>query len=216
MVANLSATNSPNKAIPLNLITLLFLCAFWLGGSIAHAAETSRLPEPSGRYGIGRVAYDWTDDSRPDSLGTDSTRNREIMVYLWYPIERPAQEPHGVYMPGAKLIDTDPELRQRMQQEFGTEVWAQILSGAVYSHAVDNAPVAKRPKRFPVVIFSHGAGGSIFKSTSLIEAMVGRGYVVAAIMHPGTAGAVVFPNGRLVVAPLCSAKTPSDRTNAWS
>jgi pimeloyl-ACP methyl ester carboxylesterase len=184
----------------LNTVLLIFN-ATWLAAGMAHATEASQLPEPSGPYGIGRMAYDWIDNSRLDSLGPDPKRNREIMVYLWYPIERPAREPHGAYMPGATLIDADPELHRRMQQEFGTEVWAQILSGAIYSHVEENAPVAKKPERFPVVIFSHGAGGSSFKYASLFEAMVSRGYVVAAIMHPGIAGAVVFPNGRLAVAP---------------
>jgi alpha-beta hydrolase superfamily lysophospholipase len=86
-----------------------------------------------------------------------------------------------VYMPGAKLIDADPELRRRVSEEFGAEEWAQILSGVVYSHVVENAPAAQSPKRFPVVIFLHGAGGSSFKYTALFEAMVSRGYVVAAI-----------------------------------
>ncbi len=185
----------------MKLIAFLLLNATWLAGGVAHAANVSRLPKPSGPYGIGRAAYDWTDNSRRDSLGQDSKRDRELMVYLWYPAERPAAEPHGVYMLGAKLIDADPELRRRVSEEFGSEEWAQILSGAVYSHVVENAPAARSPKRFPVVIFSHGAGGSSFKYTALFEAMVSRGYVVAAIQHPGIAGVVVFPDGRLAPAP---------------
>lgn len=181
----------------MNRIVLLFLGAAWFASSIAHAAEAYRLPEPSGPYGIGRVAYDWTDNSRSDTLGADPKRNRELMVYLWYPIERPAGEPHGVYMPGAKFIDANPELGRQMREGYG-EVWPQIFSGAIYSHAVENAPAARSPKHFPVVIFSHGVGGSSFGYTSLFEALVSRGYVVAAIQHPGTADVVVFPNGRLV------------------
>lgn len=181
----------------MNRIALLFLGAAWFVSGIAHAAQTYHLPEPSGPFGIGRVAYDWTDASRLDSLGADPKRNRELMVYLWYPIEHPTAEPHGTYIPGAKLIDTDPELGRQMREGYG-EIWPQILSGAVYSHAAENAPVARSPRQFPVVIFSHGAGGSPFAYTSLFEALVSRGYVVAAIQHPGTADVVVFPNGRLV------------------
>ncbi|HMG84219.1 MAG TPA: hypothetical protein VK574_00665 [Terracidiphilus sp.] len=51
-------------------------------------------------------------------------------------------------MPGAKLIDADPDLRRRISEEFGTEEWAQILSGAVYSHVVENAPAAR--SKYPV------------------------------------------------------------------
>ncbi|MDE3199991.1 MAG: hypothetical protein KGN79_03635, partial [Acidobacteriota bacterium] len=185
----------------MKLIAHLFLIAALLTGGLTYAAHAGRLPEPSGPYGIGRAAYDWTDNSRGNSPEPNAKRKRELMVYLWYPTERPTAEQHGAYMPGAKLIDADPELRLRMSEEFGTEEWAQVLSGAIYSHVVENAPPAKSPGQFPVVIFSHGAGGSIFKYTALFEAMVSRGYMVAAIQHPDIAGTVVFPDGRLVPAP---------------
>ena len=165
--------------------------------SVIGAAEAPRLPAPPGPYGIGRIAFDWTDSSRLDSLGRDPKHNRELMVYLWYPIVRESGETRGAYLPGAKLIDADPELGREMREGYG-EVWPQILSGAVYSHVVENAPVANNAKRFPVVIFSHGLGGSGFGYTSLFEAMVSRGYIVASIEHPGIAGVVVIPDGRLV------------------
>ncbi len=185
----------------MKLAALLLLNFAFLAGSFSNAADAHRLPEALGPYGIGRAAYDWTDNTRRDNLGIDPTRSRELMVYLWYPTNRPTEVPHGVYMPGAKLIDADPDLRRRAVDGFGVGEWEQILSGGIYSHVLENAPVARTPKRFPVVIFSHGAGGSVFKYTALIEAIVSRGYVVAAIQHPGIAGGVVFPDGRLAPAP---------------
>jgi len=183
----------------------------WFVGSFTCAAEAPRLPAPSGPYGIGRIACDWTDSSRLDSLGPDPKRNRELMVYLWYPIARPSGEVHGVYLPGAKLIDVDPELGRNMREGYG-EIWPQILSGAVYSHVVENASVANGAKRFPVVIFSHGLGGSGFGYTALIEAMVSNGYAVATVDHPGAADVVVFPDGRL--APMLHDAPPADLTPA--
>jgi hypothetical protein len=119
------------------------------------------------------------------------------MVWLWYPVERTSAEPHGAYFPGAKQIDADAQLGSSMRDGYG-ETWPQILSGAIYSHVIENAPTARKPKQFPVVIFSHGLGGSIFGYTALFESLVSRGYVIAAIQHPGTADVVVFPDGRLV------------------
>lgn len=63
----------PRKAIAVKLIAFLFLTASWLTEGMAHAAAASRLPEPTGPYGIGRIAYDWTDNLRSDSLGPDPT-----------------------------------------------------------------------------------------------------------------------------------------------
>jgi dienelactone hydrolase len=176
--------------------TCLLTSAALLTGALAFAAELPILPTPSGPFGIGRHSYDWTDTTRLDTQGPDPKRNRELMVYLWYPIEHSARGVQGAYLPNAKQIDADPQLGHEMREGYG-DVWPQILSGAVYSHAIENAPATKSPKQFPVVIFSHGVGGSSFGYTALFESLVSRGYVIAAIEHPGTAGAVVFPDGRI-------------------
>ena len=168
----------------MKLRVCVFICM--IAVTFACAAEVPQLPAPSGPYGIGRIAYDWIDNSRLDSRAPNPKQNRELMVYLWYPIERPTSEPHGVYLPGAKQIDADPELGHGMREGYG-EIWPAILSGAVYSHEVENAPAARSPRQFPVVIFSHGLGGSSFGYTALFEEMVSRGYVVAAIEQIGRA-----------------------------
>ena len=50
-----------------------------------------------------------------------------------------------------------------------------------------------------MVIFSHGAGGTGFEYTSLIEDLASRGYVVATIEHTEFGAAVLFPDGRIAV-----------------
>jgi pimeloyl-ACP methyl ester carboxylesterase len=161
------------------------------------AAPTSipKLPIPSGHYGIGRVGFDWTDQNRKDLL--DPQHPRELMVYLWYPTDRPAAHSKGVYLPGAKAMDAKPEVQRRMRDDFGDK-WPLIVSGDIYSHAVEKAPVTKTPAKLPLVVFSHGLGGTSFGYTWLIENLVSHGYVVAAIEHTGTAVTVWFPDGRLV------------------
>jgi dienelactone hydrolase len=161
------------------------------------AARVPELPSPSGSFGIGRTAYDWTDPARPDRFSTVPNAHRELMVYVWYPTAAKSAETHGTYLPGAKQMDAAPEIRRAMREDYGG-TWPLIASGAIFSHAADDAPIAKSPMSFPVVILSHGLGGSGFGYTALIENLVSHGYVVAAIDHTGTAGAVAFPDGRLV------------------
>lgn len=173
------------------------LAAFLLSGSVAHSAAAPQLPTPSGPFGIGRVGYDWTDASRPDRYSSDPNAHRELMVYLWYPTSQKSSDSHGAYLPGAKQMDADPKIQRLMRDDYGDN-WPLIVSGAIYSHTVEGAPPAKAPKQFPVIVFSHGLGGSGFGYTSLIENLVSHGYVVAAIEHTGTAGVVVFPDGRMV------------------
>ncbi|MGH7469822.1 MAG: hypothetical protein ACRENP_17880 [Longimicrobiales bacterium] len=54
-----------------------------------------------------------------------------------------------------------------------------------------------RPARF--ILFSHGFGVSAAIYSGLHEELASRGYVVAGIEHTFDAGAVQFPDGRLVV-----------------
>jgi len=158
-----------------------------------------RLPVPAGPFGIGRIGYDWIDASRPDRYASTRQAHRELMVYLWYPAMRSSSNVHGIYLPGARPMDANTEVQQGRRAEFEA-AWPAIVSGAVFSHAVDNAAPAKSPNRFPVIVFSHGLGGSGFEYTALIEDLVSRGYVVAAIEHTEVAGVVYFPDGRLVTA----------------
>jgi dienelactone hydrolase len=155
-----------------------------------------RLPMPTGSFGIGRVGYDWTDTARPDRFSADAKAHRELMVYLWYPTAK-AAEAKGAYLPGAQAMDKAPAIQNRMREEYGAN-WPLLVSGAIFSHAVDGAAVAKSPKQFPLILLSHGLGGSGFGYTALIEDLVSHGYVVATIEHTETAGVVAFPDGRLV------------------
>jgi dienelactone hydrolase len=164
-------------------------------GGLTGAAPM--LPVPSGPFGIGRIGYEWIDSSRPDTHSALPDAHRDLMVYLWYPAPRTYSGRTGTYLPGAKQMDANLEVQRRVGDAFGAS-WGQIVSGDLVSHAVENAPVAKSPKHFPVVLFSHGLGSMGFAYTSLIEDLVSHGYAVASIEHTYTAMAVVFPDGRVV------------------
>ena len=157
------------------------------------------LPNPSGPFGIGRVGYEWIDNARPDTYSADPKAHRALMVYFWYPAPRGTAGEMEPYWPGAKQMDAVPSVRSQVKEDFGA-FWPLIVSGSIKSHAIHDAPVAKPPKQFPLVVFSHGSGGTGFEYTSLIEDLVSHGYVVAAIEHTYTASAVEFPDGTVVPA----------------
>jgi dienelactone hydrolase len=150
---------------------------------------------PSGPFGIGRIGYDWIDATRADRFSTNPKPHRELMVYLWYPSKH--QNVRGAYLPGAKQMNTEPDTQRQMMDNFGAS-WPLIVSGAIFSHAAESAPVAGNPRQFPVIVFSHGQGSSGFTYSSLIEDLVSHGYVVAAIEHTESAMAVWFPDGRII------------------
>ena len=162
---------------------------------VRRTAQMPQIPSPSGPFGIGRMGFDWTDPSRNDDY--DSKRQRELMVYFWYPTAK-SPDAKGQYYPGAAQMDAKPEIRKIMSDEFG-EAWTAMVSSEISSHAIEHAPIANSRRTFPIVIFSHGVGGSGFEYTVLIENLVSNGYVVASIEHTYTAGAVWFPDGRVIV-----------------
>jgi hypothetical protein len=85
------------------------------------------LPEPSGPFEIGRIGYEWIDDSRQDAYSNDPDTSaphapRDLMIYLWYPSPRKVSAISGVYLPGAKQMDAALESQPLVKEEFG-EVW---------------------------------------------------------------------------------------------
>ena len=170
-----------------------------LKSGFAQQARIPQLPAPTGHFGVGRVAYQWTDESRRDPHAADSKAHRDLMVYLWYPAPKRTAGKRGEYLPGAKQMNATAAVVPAMREEFEGN-WPIIVSGTITSLAVENAPVARSQEKFPVVVLVHGAGGTSFEYTALVGDLVSHGYVVAAIESTYAAVAVAFPDGRIVPA----------------
>jgi predicted dienelactone hydrolase len=190
------------KAYARRLCILVALCTGAKGQVTTHPPIASpgalqpTLPVPSGKYSIGRQAFDWIDTARADQFSADPAKHRELMVYLWYPASHSTSHQYGAYLPGASQLEMNPVAKQAMQDEFGS-TWPLIASGSITSHATPNAPPLTQPEGFPVVLFSHGLTSDIFSYTAQIEDLVSHGYVVVAIEHTDAAGVVVFTDGRI-------------------
>jgi predicted dienelactone hydrolase len=70
------------------------------------------------------------------------------------------------------------------------------------SYAVLNAPLSDAQAAYPMLIFSHGAGGELTMYTAQHEELASQGYVVVAINHAYGASATVLPDGRTVFPDL--------------
>jgi len=173
------------------------LVALTVAGAWCTAnATTPTLPTPQGPYGVGRVSYHLTDDSRPEVLGADPGRPREVMLHVWYPTSA-ATGRHvrtAPYLPGL----------DKAASRLSTADLKDLFRPAIYdgelpvTHAVEHAPFAPGHNRFPLLLFSHGWGNPTFLYTAELEDIVSRGYVVAAIDHPYDTAFTEFPDGRLV------------------
>ena len=79
------------------------------------------------------------------------------------------------------------EAKGPLRNDFDSAVW-------VATPVVKDAQPTKGP--FPLVVLSHGLFGNAYNQAWLAAAMARRGYVVAAINHPGTSTFLRDPNQR--------------------
>jgi hypothetical protein len=132
-------------------------------------------------------------------MAEDRGLHSELMVYVWYPTKATGNEVRGILFPGAKEIDSATGVSDSLKAKLFGGNWPLVISGAITSHAADNAPIAKSPKKFPVILFSPGAFSTSFQYSSAIEDLVSHGYVVAAIEHTSEVFGVVFLDGKVHV-----------------
>jgi hypothetical protein len=151
------------------------------------------LMEPSGEHSVGTIQLYFQDDSRDEIYSPDSDDIRELNVQFWYPGE----------------VTEDAEFAPYMTHlELSAPAFARFLSlpsfilnhvRLIDTHAFLDIPIAEDGKPFPVLIFSHGWGGTRTQSTYLMEELASHGYVVVALDHTYGALVTVFPDDRVVM-----------------
>jgi hypothetical protein len=178
-------------------MTLLRAISLIVLPAVAHCAEIApALPAPAGPFAVGRVSYHWVDAKRSDSNGA-----RELLVYVWYPAATPTSQAkapaYASYLPGAEQLKSSAAARS-LSNLFGPS-WTLLTSNGLASHSLSNA-AAVGGKKFSALIFSPGGGGTSIAYTTQLEDLASHGYVVVGVEHTLDAPAVVFPDGRIVLA----------------
>ncbi len=154
-------------------------------GPLVAQQPTSDLPADifarhTGSYRIGTSDWLWIDSSRAERYTKDPTDKRHLPVQVWYPAE--------------SVPDGTPARYIRTPTEFGAvstfRPWEHITT-----HSVSDAPLAAALRKYPVLVYSHGAGWTRFSATFLTELLASHGYVVFSIDHPGLNRTVAFSDG---------------------
>jgi dienelactone hydrolase len=151
---------------------------------------TLKLPAPRGRYATGVSTFRLVDDERPDPW-VPGRPFRELMISVFYPAVHTGGRPFTHQFPAAVAAAVGPAVEENNQLPAGLVDWP-----ATRTHSVADAAMA--PGRFPVVLYSPGAGDSRDWNVSLVEDLASRGYVVVTVDHTGEAPATQFPDGRVV------------------
>jgi predicted dienelactone hydrolase len=110
----------------------------------------------------------------PDkSYNWRGAKTHALLATVWYPAAPSAVE-HPIDIPG-------------MSQLF---VLGKAAQDADLALAPAPAPApAKFPARFPMIVISHGTGGSALVMAWLGTALAAQGYIAVAVNHPGNNGA---------------------------
>src|SRR5215472_852769 len=160
----------------------LALTALW------QFRRTVRLSNPSGRFAVGRVSYEWMDASRSEIFSKDRNAKREMVVWIWYPAAAPQNAKPAPYL---------PERWARAIGEQGSNFRIRAWS-AVQIRAIADAPVEPGGAPYPVLIFSPGYTTIPPDYTFLAEELASRGYVIVGVTPTYSARAVVFSDDRTV------------------
>ncbi len=134
------------------------------------------LPTPRGPHPVGRMLMDWT----------DARRNREIMVFLWYPAREGASGRKCEYIPG-----TWGELEAEKMLPIPAKRYREIQVSAV-----EDAPFASGS--IPVLVLLPGMGRIPAHYTTLAEDLASYGYLVVGVTPTGSSSVVVFSDGHTV------------------
>lgn len=190
---------------------LLFVVAFAIGVSCTTLAQQNPLPAPTGPYAVGRMLFNWVDESRVDLLHPKGYR--EIPVWVWYPAAPAKDTQKAEWLPGvwgeifATLFVPHAVAGQPAPEKYPINT--------IRSHSFADAPVATTRSKYPVVVFAPGYGSSPAEYAGLIEDLVSHGYIVAGIVPTYFSSYTVFLDGRVVGQYQSARDVPGAPSSSW-
>lgn len=137
------------------------------------------IPAPTGPYKVGTVTRYFSDAERHDRFADKPNAPRELMVQIWYPVDKSAQGSYAAY-------------RDRRI----TSAWDARFA-LVKSHSLIGVTPSKSMLKYPVLLYMPSWDGIRTESTFLVEDLASHGYVVVGIDHPYSSAITVFPDGRI-------------------
>jgi predicted dienelactone hydrolase len=149
-------------------------------------------PATTGPFAVGTTCLYFTDSSRQDSFAPDPHTPRELPVVVWYPAEiTPGTQPEPL-LPEVSV--TGPVIAHLLHLPPFILAHLQLVKSRSYP----DVPVARARAKYPVLIFSHGYGGTPRQNTPQMEELASHGFIIFSIGHTYESAALAFPQGRVV------------------
>lgn len=176
-----------------NLAQALLMIALITLPCVSEKTPKNIPPEPlsPGPFPVGVTTTVFVDNSRTDNF---TKQPRTLVTEIWYPAADEARQ-----MPKNKYSDftpggVTPEIDELMKKVY--KMSAAEIDKIYWNEAYRNAPVRKG--RFPLVVFSHGNGGSRSQNSFWCDYLASHGYIIVSADHTGNATWTVI-NGKPVV-----------------
>lgn len=136
---------------------------------LAAASEAQSLPEPTGRYAVGRVTFHLLNDKG------------EFTVQAWYPAHSGAEAKPAPWVPPDQLSREEKGFVGMLLRRSSTPSAKDVpkVLTSVIVHAREDISLAESPNHFPVLLFAAGSQQIPSEYSCLTEDLASRGFVVA-------------------------------------
>lgn len=125
-------------------------------------------PEPIGSYTVGQTQIDF------DYTASDHSK-RELTAFVYYPSDSSEGKAASAYM--------FPEVREMFRERPLITVLKDVYSIDIRTSCYDDLALSGKEKRYPVLFYVCGGGGSPEWGTVLCSDLASMGYVVVSIGH---------------------------------
>jgi len=171
-------------------IFIIFLII--LGAFLSLALPISKLPVPTGPYAVGTSNLYLVDNDRPEDYTEDSSDVRELMVQLWYPIDKQEDGDRAEYV--QQMDIAGPALAARLNLPSFLLDHLQLIR----ANSVVDAPIFIQDRPYPVLLFSHGLMGIRMQNSFQLEELASHGYVIASPDHTYDSVLTIMPDDRVL------------------
>jgi predicted dienelactone hydrolase len=165
-----------------SLVHLLLFVGLLAPVGLSTRIGKAKTPEPTaeGPFPVGVTTTVLVDRGRTDNF---TKQPRTLVTEIWYPAtddaRRMPKNKYSDFIPGGVTPEVDDLIKKSYKMS------AAEIDKIYWNEAHRNAPVRKG--RYPLVVFSHGNGGSRNQNTFWCDYVASHGYIVVSPDHTGNA-----------------------------
>jgi predicted dienelactone hydrolase len=198
--------NAMRRGIITSITQVLMIVAMLVPFGASSKTLKSKPLEPlsPGPFPVGVATTVFIDNTRIDNV---TKKPRTLVTEIWYPAtdaaRRMPKNKYSDFTPGGITTEADELIRKAYKMS------ATEIDKIYWNEAHRNAPVRKG--RFPLVIFSHGNGGSRNQNTFWCDYLASHGYIIVSPDHTGNARWTIIDGKPVVFQPSERSNSAKDR-----